>query len=68
MLKRVFFGMVLSVLMVGCASDGGSMSVGEHGTDSTLSHNRVEGLYLFKIAVDQRSLTVTSGRDAKVGF
>ena len=55
-------------LMTGCASDGGSASVGQHGKDSTLSENKLEGLYLFKIETNQNVITITSDGDVKVGI
>ena len=51
----------------GCASDGGA-SVGPNGKDSTLSENKLEGLYLFKIETNQNVITITSQGDAKVGI
>ena len=58
---------VISFLFVGCAS-GGPSSVGGHGKDSTLSENKLEGLYLFKVETNQNHINITSGGDAKVGI
>ena len=55
------------VLLSGCASDGGA-SVGPHGKDSTLSDNKLEGLYLFKIETNQNTINITSHGDAKVAM
>mgnify|MGYP000651504932 CR=1 FL=1 len=55
--------LLLPLLLMGCASDGGSAQVGQHGTDSTLSDNKIEGLYLFKVETNMNTITV-SGRDS----
>ena len=66
MIKLMMLAMVIA--FTGCASDGGSMGVGTHGKDSTLSENKLEGLYLFKIETNQNVITITSQGDAKVGI
>jgi len=54
--------LILAVLLfTGCASDGGSMGIGAHGKDSTLSENDVEALYLFKISTENNHITIHSG-------
>ena len=61
--------LVMSMLMFeGCASDGGSSTVGPNGRESTLSDNKIEGLYLFKIETNQNQITVRSGGNVKVGL
>ncbi len=52
--------MMLVLGLNGCASDGGSATVGAHGTDSTLSENKLEGLYLFKVNTQMNTINVTS--------
>jgi len=62
---------VMAVIMLGlsgCSGDGGPNTVGSHGTDSTLSDNKLEGLYLFKIEANTNTLNVHSGGDVKVGL
>ena len=59
--------LAMAIAFTGCASDGGA-SVGTHGKDSTLSENKLEGLYLFKIETNQNVITITSQGDAKVGI
>ena len=68
MVKTILVAIVMVAGLSGCATDGGSMSVGPHGTDSTLSNNKIEGLYLFKIETNQNVITVTSQGDAKVSL
>ena len=58
---------VAMLLFSGCAS-GGPSSVGGHGKDSTLSENKLEGLYLFKVETNQNVINIRSGGDAKVGI
>ena len=58
----------LTLGLSGCAGGSGASSVGPHGTDSMLSDNKVEGLYLFKIETNQNVITVHSGGDVKVGM
>ena len=65
---KVYIAIFFMALMTGCASDGGSASVGQHGKDSTLSENKLEGLYLFKIETNQNVITITSDGDVKVGI
>ena len=55
--------LLIPLVLVGCASDGGSTRVGQHGTDSTLSENAIEGLYLFKVETNMNTINVT-GRDS----
>ena len=57
-MKKVL--LLLPLLLVGCASDGGSTTIGQHGTDSTLSDNKIDGLYLFKIDTQMNTINVTS--------
>ena len=57
----IILGLVLG--LSGCASDGGSTRVGQHGIDSTLSENAIEGLYLFKVETNMNTINVT-GRDS----
>ena len=52
--------LLIPLVLVGCASDGGSTTVGQHGTDSTLSENKLDGLYLFKIQTQMNTINVTS--------
>ena len=54
--------LILAVLLfTGCASDGGSMGVGAHGQDSTLSDNDLELLYLFKVNTQMNTTNIHSG-------
>ena len=53
--------LAMAIAFTGCASDGGSMGVGSHGQDSTLSDNDLEGLYLFKIDTQNNVITIHSG-------
>jgi len=62
----VLVGMI--ILLNGCAGGAGSSTVGPHGTDSLLSDNKLEGLYLFKIETNQNHLNITSRGDVKVGM
>ena len=62
LMYKIMMALVAS-LLVGCASDGGSTRVGQHGTDSTLSENAIEGLYLFKVETNMNTINVT-GRDS----
>ena len=57
-----------ALLLSGCAGGSGASNIGPHGTDSMLSGNKVEGLYLFKIETNQNVITVHSGGDVKVGM
>ena len=59
---------VFALAFTGCASDGGSSSMGTHGKESLLSENKIEGLYLFKIETNQNVITINSQGDAKVGI
>ena len=63
-----YLAAVIALAFTGCASDGGSSSMGSHGKESTLSENKLEGLYLFKIETNQNVITIHSGGDAKVGI
>ena len=65
---KAYIAIFIMALMTGCASDGGSATVGQHGKDSTLSENKVEALYLFKIETNQNVITITAHGDAKVGI
>jgi len=69
-MKKIILGLsaVLSLGLSGCASDGGSATIGQHGKDSTLSGNKLAGLYLFKIETNQNVITITSEGDARVGL
>jgi len=55
------------MILSGCAAEGPN-SMGSHGKESTLSGNKIEGLYLFKIETNQNVITVNSGNDAKVAI
>jgi len=57
-----------AILLSGCAGGGGPSSIGSHGKESTLSENKLEGLYLFKIETNQNVITIHSGGDAKIGI
>ena len=67
-MNKLIVPLLAILAFTGCASDGGSASVGQHGKDSTLSENKLEGLYLFKIETNQNVITITSQGDAKVGI
>ncbi len=60
MKKTITAAMVVVLGLSGCASDGGSATVGAHGTDSTLSGNTIEGLYLFKVQTEMNTINVNS--------
>ena len=66
-MNKIVLGLLVIAGLSGCASDGGA-SVGTHGKDSTLSENKLEGLYLFKIETNQNVITITSDGDVKVGI
>ena len=66
-MKKVMIALMLSFIFVGCAS-GGPNSLGSHGKDSTLSENKIEGLYLFKVETNMNQINITSHGDAKVGI
>lgn len=60
--------LLLPLLLVGCSSGTGGTNVGPHGTESTLSDNKLEGLYLFKIETNQNHVNITSRGDVKVAL
>ena len=68
MYKVLLIGILAIFTLAGCASGTGGTSVGPHGTESTLSDNKLEGLYLFKIETNQNHLNITSRGDVKVGM
>ena len=70
MLKKLIpFCMILGTLgLSGCSGDGGPNHIGTHGTDSTLSDNKLEGLYLFKIESNNITMNLRSDGDVKVSL
>ena len=67
-MKKLILIVLTASLLVGCSSGTGGTSVGPHGTESTLSDNKLEGLYLFKIETNQNHLNITSRGDVKVAL
>ena len=58
---------ILAILGIsGCAGSGGSTTIGPDGLDSTLSKNKIEGLYLFKIETNTNHINISSSNDVKV--
>ena len=71
MKRNIMMGLGLALMLGlnGCAMGRSAVSpIGSHGKESTLSDNKIEGLYLFKIETNQNNITVHSGGDAKVGM
>jgi len=68
MKEKVGLALIAILILAGCSSGTGGTNVGPHGTESTLSDNKLEGLYLFKIETNQNHLNITSRGDVKVGM
>ena len=65
-MKKTALFTAIAIALSGCAGGAGPNSMGSHGKESTLSDNKIEGLYLFKINTQMNTINVRSGSSVEL--